>query len=45
MEERIRYPWQDDGEVLVLDSPEQTAVEYRVASFGSRLLVRNIDDN
>jgi len=40
----VRYPWHHDGETLVVETPEQTRVEYRVASFGARLSAALVDN-
>ena len=39
-----RFPWQYHGETLVLETPEQTRVEYRVAPFGARLAAGLLDN-
>lgn len=41
---QARYPWRHHGETLVIETPEQTRVEYRVASFGARLTAALIDN-
>jgi uncharacterized RDD family membrane protein YckC len=38
-----RYPWESDGETLVLETPEQTKIEYELAPFGSRIVAALLD--
>lgn len=40
----LRYPWQHHGETLVVETPEQTRVEYRVATFGARITAALLDN-
>ncbi len=42
-EERVLFPWERDGETLVVDTPEQTRVEFRIAPFGSRIVAAVLD--
>lgn len=39
-----RFPWQYHGETLVIETPEQTRVEYRVAPFGARIAAALLDN-
>lgn len=43
MEKAKTYPWEQHDESLVLETPEQTQVEYRLATFGARILAAFID--
>ena len=36
MEKATRFPWEFDGEAVVIETPEQTRIEYRLAPLGSR---------
>ena len=37
------YPWEQQEESLVLETPEQTRIEYRLATFGARVVAALID--
>lgn len=43
MTKRGQYPWEFQGEILTLETPEQTLVEYRVAAFGTRMIAALLD--
>lgn len=43
MKDDVRFPWEFDGETISIETPEQTKVEYLVASFGSRLVAALLD--
>lgn len=40
---RQTYPWEAEGEALVLETPEHTKIEYRLADFGARIHAALID--
>ena len=42
-QEKTPYPWEVSGERVVLETPEQTSVEYRIAPLGSRFVAVFID--
>src|SRR5687767_5538110 len=39
----IRFPWEPEGEKVVLETPELTSVEYRIAPFGTRIVAAALD--
>ena len=43
MTERPRYPWESSGEILTVDTPEQTRVDLRIAPFGARIAAALLD--
>lgn len=38
-----RYPWEHEGETLVLETPEQTTIEHRIAPFSVRCVAAALD--
>ncbi len=42
-EEATVYPWEQGGDLVVFETPEQTQVEYRIAPFGTRLVAAFVD--
>jgi uncharacterized RDD family membrane protein YckC len=43
IEEATVYPWEQGGDLVVFETPEQTQVEYRIAPFGTRLVAAFVD--
>jgi uncharacterized RDD family membrane protein YckC len=39
----VRFPWEPEGERIVLETPELTKVEYRIAPFGTRIVAAALD--
>lgn len=43
MDHVTRFPWEYHGETLIVETPEQTKVEYRIAAFGTRIVAALLD--
>ena len=42
-ESQAPYPWEEDRELLQVETPEQTRLDLRVAGFGARMLAALVD--